>query len=122
MVSEASQLIRVKNLVPSQRYYVNEGNPFKFGLLQLKNPGSIQITPEFEINVYQEDKLILKVDPKGLTYKASPGILENVQIIHENYKTRQAVPYEFSFETKNALFVNGDIAIVVPNEIEVTPG
>ena len=64
--------------------------------------------------------MILKVDPNGLTYKASPGILENVQIVPENYKTRQAVPYDFSFETKNALFVNGDLAILVPAEIEVT--
>jgi len=62
----------------------------------------------------------LRVDPTGLTYKASPGILENVQIIPENYKTRQAVPYDFSFETKNTLFENGDIAILVPREIEVT--
>jgi len=29
------------------------------------------------------------------------------------------VPYEFSFETKNALFVAGDIAVIVPREIEV---
>ena len=31
------------------------------------------------------------------------------------------MPYDFSFETKNALFVNGDLAIQVPQEIEVTP-
>lgn len=121
IISEDQQIVHVKYLVPSQNNYVNEGNPFKFGLLQLKNPGSIQETPEFEINIYQEDKQILRVDPTGLTYKASPGILENVRIIPENYKTRQAVPYDFSFETKNALFQNGDIAILVPSEIEVTP-
>lgn len=45
-------MIQVKNLVPSQQYYVNEGDPFKFGLLQLKNPGSIQITAEFQISIY----------------------------------------------------------------------
>lgn len=89
--------------------------------MQLKNPGSIQTTTNFEVNIYQEENLILKVDPEGLNYKASPGILENVQIIPENLKTRQNVPYDFSFETKNALFLNGDIAIVVPNEIEVDP-
>ncbi len=61
------------------------------------------------------------MDPEGLTYKASPGVLENVKITPENLKTRQAVPYDFSFETKNALFAKGDIAIKIPNEIEVDP-
>ena len=88
IVDESTQVVQVKFLVPAQANYVNEGDPFKFGLLQLKNPGSIQQTPEFEISIFQEDKIILTVDPDGLTYKASPGILENVQIVPENYKTR----------------------------------
>ena len=60
------------------------------------------------------------MDQNGLTYTANPGILENVQIIPENYKTRSVVPYDFSFETKNQLFENGDIDIIVPPELTVT--
>lgn len=61
------------------------------------------------------------MDPDGLTYTATPGILENLRILPENYKTRESVPYEFSFETKNALFVGSDLAIIVPAEIDVDP-
>lgn len=69
--------------------------------------------------VYHEEDIILNVDQDGLTYTATPGILENVQIRPENYKTRQSVPYEISFETKNDLFVGSDIEIIVPAEIGV---
>ena len=37
----------------------------------------------------------------------------------DNYKTRQQVPYQFSFETKNALPRDGHIAILIPPEISV---
>ena len=69
----------------------------------MKNPETIQTTPEFAISIYDEDDIIIEVDPNGLTYTAQPGRLENIQIFPENYKTRQSVPYEFSFETKNTL-------------------
>ena len=42
-----------------------------------------------------------------------------MQVVPENYKTRASVPYTFSFETKNDLFVSGDINIIVPTEIDV---
>ena len=115
------QIVRVSNLVPSSEYYVDAGNPFKFGLLQLKNPGSIQTTPEFAMTIYEEGSPIIKVNPAGFTYTAAPGRLENLIVFPENFKTRQSVPYEFSFETKNALFASGDFAIVMPAAIEVDP-
>ena len=61
------------------------------------------------------------MDPNGLTYTATPGILENLRVLPENYKTRESVPYEFSFETKNQLMVGSDLAIIVPAEIDVDP-
>ena len=40
-------------------------------------------------------------------------------VLPEDYKTRMKVQYLFSFETSNALYVNGDIAIILPKEINV---
>jgi hypothetical protein len=54
-----------------------------------------------------------------LTYTAQPGFLENIEVYPENYKTRQAVSYEFSFETKNNVFADGNISIRVPPELSV---
>ena len=105
-------------MVPSYVNQVDPNNPITFGLLQLKNPGSIQTTPQFSIAIYQEDDLILNVDD-GLTYQASPGALSNLIVLPEDFKTRMKVQYLFSFETSNALYVNGDIAIIVPKEINV---
>ena len=121
IVSAANQLLKIKDLVPSSQYYINENDPFKFAILQLVNPASINPTAPFEITIYHESDIILTVDPNGLRYTATPGRLENLQIFPGNLKTRSAVPYEFSFETKNALFANGDIVIKVPNELEIDP-
>lgn len=109
----------MSNLVPSFTNQVDPSNPITFGLLQLKNPGSIQTTPEFAIAIYQEEDIILNVDQNGLTYTASPGELQNLIVTPSDYKTRQKVSYEFSFETANNLYVNGDLAIIVPTEIDV---
>ena len=57
-----TQRVEVTNLVPSYVNQVDPNNPITFGLLQLKNPGSIQTTPEFAIAVYQEEDIILNVD------------------------------------------------------------
>ena len=73
------------------------------------------------MRIYDENYQILDVDSSGLTYTATPGRLENLLIFPGNFKTRQEVPYEFSFETKNALFAQGDISIRIPEEIEVDP-
>ena len=62
ILNVSSQIIEVTNLVPSSQYYVDAGNPFKFGLLRLKNPGSIQTTPEFAMAIYEDNNLILNVD------------------------------------------------------------
>lgn len=40
------------------------------------------------MSIYQETDIILTVDQDGLTFTASPGVLENLQITPENYKTR----------------------------------
>ena len=119
IVNSATQFIEVSNIVPSYENYVDENNPFTFSLIQLKNPGSISTSSEFAISIYEEDDIILIVDPDGLTYTASPGVLNNVVVEAENYKTREEVPYTFSLETTNDLYVSGDIAIVLPVEIEV---
>ena len=63
----------------------------------------------------------MKVDNDGLTYSANPGILTNVLVFPDNTKTRQTVPYEFSFVTKNVLQQEGHIAIIVPKDIAVEP-
>jgi len=62
VINATTQRIRVTNLVPSSTYYVDSNNPFKFGLLQLKNPGSIQTTSEFTMAIYEEDDIIVNVD------------------------------------------------------------
>ena len=103
VLDTVTQRISVSNLVPSSQYYVDQNNYVKFGVQDMKNPETIQTTPEFAISIYDEDDIIIEVDPNGLTYTAQPGRLENIQIFPENYKTRQSVPYEFSFETKNTL-------------------
>ena len=119
ILDAATQQVEVSNLVPSYVNQVDPNNPITFGLLQLKNPGSIQTTPEFAIAIYQEEDIILNVDQDGLTYTASPGVLANLIVQPEDYKTRKLVQYFFSFETANALYVFGDMAIIVPPEIDV---
>ena len=57
-----TQTIKVSNLVPSYVNYVDSGNPITFGLLRLKNPGSIQTTPEFSMLIKEEEYIILNVD------------------------------------------------------------
>lgn len=47
ILDPTTQRIKISNLVPSSTYYMDAGNPIKFSLLNLKNPGSIQTTPEF---------------------------------------------------------------------------
>ena len=54
-----------------------------------------------------------------MTYTASPGVLANLIVSPEDYKTRAQVQYSFSFETANALYAFGDMAIIVPSELEV---
>lgn len=62
ILDSATQQVEVTNLVPSYVNQVDPNNPITFGLLQLKNPGSIQTTPEFAIAIYQEEDIILNVD------------------------------------------------------------
>ena len=105
-------------MIPSPRWYVDQNNPFKFGLLKLRNPNNILETPPFTITIYDgpSDKI---AEVNGLTYTATPGSLGYLQIFPENFKTSNQVPYEFSFETKNPLDAFSDIQIVLPNEIEL---
>ena len=79
--------------MPSSKYYVDANNYVRFSLTDLKNPGSVQATDPFSLSIYDQDNIILTVDNSGLTYSAQPGILENVLVYPDNYKTRQQVPY-----------------------------
>jgi len=83
-------------------------------LLQLKNPGSIATTPEFSMTIKEQDDIILNVDQNGLTYTATPGVLSEILIEPENYRTRASVFYDFSFVTTNPLYMFGDMAIIIP--------
>lgn len=121
MTDTTNQVIEVNYLVPSSRYYVDADNYVRFSLTNLKNPGSVQATDPFSMSIYEQDNIILNVDNRGLTYSAQPGFLSNVEVFPDNYKTRQQVPYQFSFETKNALSRDGHIGIIVPPEISVDP-
>ena len=103
--------------MPSARWYVDQNNPFKFGLLDLRNPNNIEQTSPFQITIFDGtgDDRIGVINNKR--YAATPGSLENVKIFPENYKTSNPVPYEFSFETKNPLDAGSDIQIIVPIDI-----
>ena len=71
------------------------------------------------MSIYEQDNIILEVNNEGLTYHAQPGRLENIEVFPENYKTRQQVPYVFSFETKNTLNMLGHMAVIIPPQITV---
>ena len=111
--------MRVKNLVPSPRWYIDQENPFTLGLLKLRNPSNIENTSPFGISIFDGSGNEKIGEVNGLVYAASPGSLENVEIFPENYKTSALVPYEFSFETKNQLDAGSDIEIIVPTDIEL---
>ena len=104
-------------MVPSPRWHVDQNNPFKFGLLELRNPNNIQQTAPFQITIYDGTGTDKIGEINGLRYAATPGSLENVKIFPENYKTSAVVPYEFSFETKNPLDSGSDVEIIVPQDI-----
>ena len=54
-----------------------------------------------------------------LTYKAEPGRLREVTVTVENYRTREKLPYSFSFVTKNKFANDGQILIKIPKMISV---
>lgn len=92
-------------MVPNQNYYVDQGNFVKFGLVSMKNPGSIDPTSAFSLTLYDQNYEILTVSPNtDLIYTATPGLLQYIKIEPYNYKTREAVIYNFSFEAKNDLY------------------
>lgn len=65
------------------------------------NPSSVEETDPFELEVYDQEYLILKVENQKLTYQAEPGRLRDVTVTVKNYRTRERLPYIFSFVTKN---------------------
>jgi len=98
---------------------MNEGNSIVFNLLTMMNPGSTQETEPFEISVFEQTDIIFKIENSGLTYRATPGTLDNIVVAPDNTKTRIKIPYSFQFETRNSVFQGGAIGITVPEEIEV---
>lgn len=74
------QMIKISNLVPSPKNYVDSENFVKFSLLDMKNPESIKTTDVFEIAIYDQDDLILEVDNTDLRYTAKPGSLKQVRV------------------------------------------
>lgn len=113
------QKIRINNLAPQAKNYQDSGNPVVFTLLLMKNPGSTQETASFEMSVFDQESIIFKVNKTGFTFKATPGTLEEIQILPDNFKVRAKVNYRFSFLTRNNLFKGGSIGITVPPEILV---
>ena len=71
------------------------------------------------MTIKEQDDIILNVDQNGLTYTATPGILSEILIEPENYRTRASVFYDFSFVTTNPLYMFGDMAIIIPPQIEI---
>lgn len=52
-----------------------------------------------------------------MTYKSTPGTLDEIEITPDNYKVRAKVNYRFSFITSNPLFKSGQLGITLPSEI-----
>lgn len=121
VLDSSAQKIRITNLVPLPQNYQDEGNPAVFSLMLMKNPGSTMDSPPFSVTIYDNESTILKVNPEGFTFAATPGKLSEINVTPDNYKVRDKVNYRFSFVTKNTLYRGGSIGIILPEEILVSP-
>jgi len=73
--------------VPTSHYYVDAGNFVKFDLIYLTNPISITTTDPFTISFYDEDHIIMTVQP-GPTVTATPGKFQSIYVEPESYRVR----------------------------------
>ena len=86
-------------------------------LLQLTNPATTASTDAFKIQIYDQEFLMMESDT--VTISAEPGTLTNCQITPDNYRTRKASLYSFSFGISNTLESGSSIQVKIPSTITV---
>eukprot|EP00347_Sterkiella_histriomuscorum_P021799 403332729 len=114
---QATQIIRLKNLVPFSSNYVDVGTQIQISLIQLVNPSSTANTDAFKIQIFDQEFLMMESNSISIT--AQPGALTSCTITPDNYRTRQATQYSFGFGISNALEAGSQIKIKMPTQFTI---
>ena len=69
------------------------------------------------MSIYEQDNIFLTIDSSDLVYAATPGSFTSISVIPESYRTRERVPYLFTFVTKNALPLDSQVSIKIPEAL-----
>lgn len=118
VVDSIGQIIELTGLIPSSQYYVDEGQTIAFTLFNLQNPSSCVQTSNFQVIVSDQGYPAM-TSTTGTTLQASPGLLSNVKVEPNSYRTSAATSYSFSFLTTNSVPTQGQVFVTLPPELSV---